>query len=382
MAASLSRLESLQRELSSRQQDLEQTKSDLAAAEKSGDQQQIETAQEALQLAEDRVSGFRGDVEAEQQLYDRTSERFRIAQEQARLAAGEVSQPSSQDGSALPLLETIQRRDQVNQAEQEAFLARQRVDALRAEIEIVETRQETIRRGIDQINQWLDEGRQLDREQRQGLTRERQRLVDEERDLEDRVTDLRGQFVLAETTQRIKTEAAERELADYKYWQRQLATSVSALLAAVAILLLLRFLVSRFVDDPDRRYAFNRSLSIAMTLVLMIGLALIFLRQFPHLFTGIGVVLAGVAIALQEVILPFFGFFAIRGARGYRIGDWVRIGEHYGEVVDNRASPSRSTTRHPEFVSGRPTAGSICGYDSWFTRADVAPLSMRSTERS
>jgi small-conductance mechanosensitive channel len=88
------------------------------------------------------------------------------------------------------------------------------------------------------------------------------------------------------------------------------------------------------VEDPDRRYRANRNLSIAMTLVLMVGVGIIVLRQFPHLFTGIGVVLAGVAIALQEVILSFFGFFAIRGARGYRTGDWIRIGGHYGEVVD------------------------------------------------
>ena len=159
-------------------------------------------------------------------------------------------------------------------------------------------------------------------------------MVEEERLLEDRMTDLRNRLVLAETTQRIKQEAAQREAAEYRRWQRQLVISLGLLLAVVALLLILRFLVSRHVEDPDRRYAANRALSIAMTLVLTIGLAIIFLRQFPHLFTGIGVVLAGVAIALQEVILSFFGFFAIRGARGYRVGDWVRIGDYYGEVVD------------------------------------------------
>lgn len=334
MTATFARLESLRQELAEREQALAEARADLAAAEESGDPKQVEASRLALDIAEEWVVGLREDVAAEQNLYDRAVERFQIAREQADLMAGSGSQQASQDSAGTPFLDTIQRRGQVNQAEQEALLARQRVDSLRAEIEILGTRQRSIRRDADKINRWLDEGRQLDRERRQQLTSDRQRMVEEERLLEDRMTDLRNRLVLAETTQRIKQEAAQREAAEYRRWQRQLVISLGLLLAVVALLLILRFLVSRHVEDPDRRYAANRALSIAMTLVLTIGLAIIFLRQFPHLFTGIGVVLAGVAIALQEVILSFFGFFAIRGARGYRVGDWVRIGDYYGEVVD------------------------------------------------
>ena len=334
MTVSLVRLEAVRQDLSERQEGLDQVRADLAAAIESGDPQQIAVAEQALQAAEDWVSGLRDDVAAEQKLYERTVERFQIAREQANLATVENSQQTSQESAETAFLNTIRRRDQVNQAAQEASLAGQRVNALRAELEILEDRREAGRRYADQINQRLDEGSQLGRERRQQLIADRQQLVDEERLLEDRMTDLRNRLVLAETTQRIKEDAALREAAEYRRWQRQLLISLTLLLAVIAVLLLLRFLVARYVEDPDRRYAANRSLSLVMTLVLTIGLAIIFLRQFPHLFTGIGVVLAGVAIALQEVILSFFGFFAIRGARGYRIGDWVRIGDSYGEVVD------------------------------------------------
>ena len=285
----------------------------LAATQEGGDSQRIADAQRALDVAKEGVSAFREDVATEQKLYDRTAERFRITREQANLAASESFQRLSQDGSESPLYDTIQRRGSVNQAEHEASLARQRVETLRAQIGLLESRQERVRTEADQINQWLDEGRQLDRQQRQDLTQERQRLVDEERSLEDRMSRHQGQLVLAETTLRIKEETAAQELADYRSWQRQLVISLGLLTITIAVLLLLRFLVARYVTDPDRRYALNRSLSLAVTLVLFIGLAIIFLRQFPHLITGIGVVLAGVAIALQEVILSFFGFFAIRG---------------------------------------------------------------------
>ena len=334
MITSLARLEGLRQELAERQRMLLEARAELAAADESGDAQQIEDARYELELAEDWVSGLRETVAAEQQLYDRTADRFQIAREQADLTTGDGSRGAAQEGSGASLIDNIQRRDEVNQAEQEAMLARQRVDALRAEIDILGTRQESIRRNADRINKWLDEGRQLGRDRRQQFTEDRQRLVEEERVLEARITSLRDRLVLAETTRRIKEEAAKREAEEYRRWRRQTLTSLGLLLSIVFLLLLARFLVSRYIEDPDRRYAANRNLSLAMTLVLTIGLAIIFLRQFPHLFTGIGVVLAGVAIALQEVILSFFGFFAIRGARGYRVGDWVRIGDYYGEVVD------------------------------------------------
>ena len=334
MSASLARAEELERELSEKEGELEAIRQNLTAARESGDPQQIEALEEAVEVGDRWLAGIRAEIADEEKLYEHAAERFQIAQQQANLASSDGTSSTSQDGSGVALIDTLQRRGQVTQAEQEALLAQQRVNALRTEIQIIDRRQKRIHAETDRINRLLDEGRQLERHQRVELTEERQRLTDEERALDDRLTDLRGQLVLAETTLRIKDEEAKRELTEYRYWQRQLLTSSGLLLGVVAILFLLRYLVSRYVDDPDRRYAANRALSIAMTFVLFVGLGVIFLRQFPNLFTGIGVVLAGVAIALQEVILSFFGFFAIRGARGYRTSDWIRIGEHYGEVVD------------------------------------------------
>lgn len=334
MTAGLARAEALERELSEKEQELEQLQAALATTREDGDPQEIKAAEKAVYVTEEWIDSLKSDITEERELYNQTVERFQIAQQQADLASSESAQPTTQEAPGSAVLDTLRRRGQVTQAEQEALLAEQRVDALRTEIGITERRQKRLQSETDQINLLLDEGRQLERQQRIELTQERQRLIDEERRLDDRLNDLRGRLVLAETTFRIKAVAAQRELTEYKDWRRQLVRSFGLLLGVVAILLLLRILVSRYVDDPDRLYAANRALSIAMTFVLFVGLGVIFFRQFPNLFTGIGVVLAGVAIALQEVILSFFGFFAIRGARGYRTSDWIRIGEHYGEVVD------------------------------------------------
>lgn len=49
---------------------------------------------------------------------------------------------------------------------------------------------------------------------------------------------------------------------------------------------------------------------------------------------GLGVAVAGLAIALQELISSFFAWFLIHGSKVYRIRDWIRVGEQYGEVLD------------------------------------------------
>lgn len=334
MAASLERLDTLERQLAARELDLSEAKTALEAAESGGKEEEIVAAQRSRRLADEAISALRIDIAAERELYDRTAERFQIAREQASLSTEDDSSRAPQEGSSSLSVEQVQMRSQVSQAEQQAALARQQVEALKAEIEILLERQDRIRREADEINQWLDEGRELSLKERQGLTQDRQWLIDEERGLEDRLVELRGMLVVAETTLRIKKEAAQRQAAEYRTWRNQLLVSLGLLVAIVLIILLLRALVARLVKDPDRQYSANRALSILMTLVLLIGLGLILMRQFPNLVTGIGVVLAGVAIALQEVILSFIGFFAIRGARGYRTGDWIRIGDHYGEVVD------------------------------------------------
>jgi small-conductance mechanosensitive channel len=50
--------------------------------------------------------------------------------------------------------------------------------------------------------------------------------------------------------------------------------------------------------------------------------------------TILGLATAGLTIALQDFILAFFGWFALMGKNGIRVGDWVEINGVGGEVTE------------------------------------------------
>jgi small-conductance mechanosensitive channel len=50
--------------------------------------------------------------------------------------------------------------------------------------------------------------------------------------------------------------------------------------------------------------------------------------------TIIGLATAGLTVVLKDFIVAFFGWFALMGKNGIRVGDWVEINGVSGEVID------------------------------------------------
>jgi small-conductance mechanosensitive channel len=71
------------------------------------------------------------------------------------------------------------------------------------------------------------------------------------------------------------------------------------------------------------------------TQVLGVLLILIVIFGWPQqTSTILGLATAGLTIALQDFILAFFGWFALMGKNGIRVGDWVEINGVGGEVTE------------------------------------------------
>jgi small-conductance mechanosensitive channel len=97
-------------------------------------------------------------------------------------------------------------------------------------------------------------------------------------------------------------------------------------------------LVQRLMANPALDWRRMQTLRTVLELgVQVLGAIFILLVVFGsprQLTTVLGLATAGLTIALQDFILAFFGWFALMGKNGIRIGDWVEINGVGGEVTE------------------------------------------------
>jgi small-conductance mechanosensitive channel len=109
---------------------------------------------------------------------------------------------------------------------------------------------------------------------------------------------------------------------------------------ALALLLVYAFAeawrrtIFRYVHDPRRRYQFLLLRKIVLWFVIVIVIAFAFASQLGSVATFAGLITAGVAVALQNVILSIAGYFFLIGRFGIRVGDRVQVAGVTGEVVE------------------------------------------------
>jgi small-conductance mechanosensitive channel len=89
-----------------------------------------------------------------------------------------------------------------------------------------------------------------------------------------------------------------------------------------------------YVHDGRRRYQFLLLRRIVIWVAIVIIIILAFASQLGSAVTFAGLLTAGVAVALQNVIVSIVGYFFLIGKYGLRVGDRVQISGVTGEVVE------------------------------------------------
>ncbi len=90
----------------------------------------------------------------------------------------------------------------------------------------------------------------------------------------------------------------------------------------------------RYIPDVRRRYQFLLIRRIVLWSLTAIIIATAFASELGAITTFAGLMTAGIAVALQNVILSIAGYFFLIGKYGVRVGDRVNIAGVTGDVVD------------------------------------------------
>lgn len=154
----------------------------------------------------------------------------------------------------------------------------------------------------------------------------------------DAVLPLSKQRVLLDLYKRSLTSWRDAVKAEYKNDLRNLAWRLAVLGAVLLVVVgfseLWRRAIYRYVKDVKRRYQYLLLRRILLWFSIAVIVAFAFSTELGSLATFAGLLTAGVAVSLQNVILSIVGYFFLIGKYGIRVGDRVQIAGVTGEVVE------------------------------------------------
>lgn len=113
----------------------------------------------------------------------------------------------------------------------------------------------------------------------------------------------------------------------------------TTILFAIVIMIVNRLIKNmsyRLIKDKQRFYKVKRRLNIFAGACVILMIAAIWLESLPYLTTYIGLLSAGIAIAVKEIFTNIAGWIFIEWRKPFDVGHRISIGNQKGDVIDRR----------------------------------------------
>jgi len=111
-------------------------------------------------------------------------------------------------------------------------------------------------------------------------------------------------------------------------------------LIVIIILWLIRIIVIRLVwrktEDPYTRYHWRKSTIYTVVAIGLLIVGRIWFAGVQSIATFLGLMTAGLAIALQDLVKSVAGWIFLMWRKPFIIGDRIEVGSHAGDVIDIR----------------------------------------------
>lgn len=118
--------------------------------------------------------------------------------------------------------------------------------------------------------------------------------------------------------------------------QANIVLSALVILAVLFVRRGILAVVDRRIDDTELRYRWAKITGNVAFVVAVLFLVQIWFVAIRSLGTFLGLVSAGLAIALRDLVADMAGWAFIAWRRPFDVGDRIQIGPHAGDVVDRR----------------------------------------------
>jgi small-conductance mechanosensitive channel len=118
--------------------------------------------------------------------------------------------------------------------------------------------------------------------------------------------------------------------------QQKLLISVLIVAALWLVQRLLHASVTERIQSLERRYQWQKALGYTFTTLGVLTVSLVWVEGVQYAATYLGLVSAGLAIALKDPITNIVAWVFILWRKPFEVGDRIEIGQYAGDVVDQR----------------------------------------------
>lgn len=117
---------------------------------------------------------------------------------------------------------------------------------------------------------------------------------------------------------------------------QQVWMTVIFALVAYGILFILIRVINRRVENLKSRHTIRKNAAYLVNFLLIVSVIFVWLQRLNSLTIFLGFASAGLALALQEVILSVAGWFMIIARHPFEVGDRIEMAGVKGDVIDIR----------------------------------------------
>jgi small-conductance mechanosensitive channel len=117
----------------------------------------------------------------------------------------------------------------------------------------------------------------------------------------------------------------------------QLVESLLVVLLMVLARAFFTRVINARIDDPATRYRWRKNISYLLTFIAVMVIGRIWFEGIGSLATFLGLLSAGIAIALREPLTDLAGWLFILSQKTFAVGDRIQVGGIQGDVIDIRA---------------------------------------------